>query len=267
MFKHTAIPFVALFAGVFGAGGAGADVIASWSFNETTGSIAADAVGAADGTLMGDATFVGGGIFGNSLSMSRNGGGFAQMGDHFGFAGGTTFSLQVWVKTTTSLGAVVMGRHVSGFQNGYMLALNDIGDGGVSEPVGSFKLYQSDANALNSGPANINNGEWHQLVGVHDGASNQIRIYLDGSRSPTPGAFDGFHNIGVNTASFALGAIVSGGVLSSTYDGLLDEARLFDHALTDDEVRFLYEHPGALPEPSCLSLALLAFAIAPTRRR
>jgi len=244
-----------------------AAVVASWSFSEGMGSTTADGVGSVTGNLAGSAALVGGGISGGAVSLSRTGNGLVSMGDNFNFTGTQTFTIQAWVKTSDTVGDIVVGRHVSGFQNGYFLALNDVNDGGVIEPNGSFKFYQSDANALNSGAAGVNNNEWHQVVGVHDGVNNQIRIYLDGSRTPMSMSTDPLNPITGSAAPFGIGMVILAGMPTSAYTGLVDEVRIWDHALSDEEVGFFFRNSGAIPEPMTGMLLLGSLAMAIRRRR
>ena len=76
-----------------------AGVIAQWHFDEAPGAtIAVDSAGAVDGNLAGDAAFIAGGISGNAVSMTVNGGGLVNMGDNFSFTSGD-FSIVAWAKT------------------------------------------------------------------------------------------------------------------------------------------------------------------------
>lgn len=245
-----------------------AAAVARWSFDSSPGgNVVPDEIGSVNGTLSGDAAFVSGGISGNAVAMTSLGNGLVDMGNNFGFTGNQTFTIQAWVKTSVMAGNIVVSKHVAGFTNGYWLGLNNTNDGGVNEPIGSFKFYQSDSNSLNSGNSAINNDTWHQLVGVHDGVNNHIRIYLDGTRVPLPNSTDPLNSIGANTAPFSVGGIISAGNLVSAYTGLVDEVWIWDHALTDEEVSFYFNNPTGVPEPSSIVLLGLSALGMLVRRR
>ena len=80
-------------------GEAQGSLIAEYSFDETSGTIAHDSIGSVNGSLQGGATFApGAGVNGSgAINLNRATGGLVNMGDHFGFVGGS-FSAEVWVK-------------------------------------------------------------------------------------------------------------------------------------------------------------------------
>ncbi|MFT4582802.1 MAG: hypothetical protein ACI915_002863 [Gammaproteobacteria bacterium] len=70
-------------------------IVAHWTFDEVGWAIAADSLGTFDGTLAGGATFVGGGISGNAISLTTRGpgGDFVNVGNAHGFDGFNDFSV------------------------------------------------------------------------------------------------------------------------------------------------------------------------------
>lgn len=62
-----------------------ATILSHWTFDETGGTIAADSVGGQNGILQGNATFVGGGISGNAISLSQATNNLVNMGNIYGF--------------------------------------------------------------------------------------------------------------------------------------------------------------------------------------
>ena len=79
---------------------------------------------------------------------------------------------------------------------------------------------------------------WSHVCATWSGAgSNSVAIYLNGSSMPITGS-DGTGNTVTEAASsYVLGNVGSGG---RTFDGIIDEARLYNRALTANEVKQLY---------------------------
>jgi MYXO-CTERM domain-containing protein len=101
----------------------------------------------------------------------------------------------------------------------------------------------------------VNDGAWHQIVGVYDPPAKAI--YVDGSPAE---ATDASEPMVSNAAPFLIGGINFSGIASSRYTGLLDEVQVYDHALGAAEIEFLFESPAqVVPEPAVAgSLAALA---------
>ena len=103
-----------------------------------------------------------------------------------------------------------------------------------------FTVYSTATGALSSATAtfSINDGDWHHIAGTYDGAN--IRLYADGAQLAT------------NTQSGAIGHLANGefninGLSSGTSgfscDGIYQNVRVFDAALTADQISLLYERP------------------------
>jgi len=235
-----------------GAAPAHANLVARWSFDEGGGASAIDSVGGFDAALQGSASIAAnGGISGGALVLDESTAALANAGDHLEFLGTTTFSIQAWVNTTRTTGALVVGRHVTNYLNGYWLGLNDTGDGDPHELSGSFHLYQSDNPQLDSGNRNINDGQWHQIVGVRDSSANQIRLYVDGQRVPTASSTGSLVSIIDTPAPFLIGGAVVGGTPTNTYTGMIDEVRVWNTALSDEDVSFYFQHPWSVNTVLC----------------
>jgi hypothetical protein len=154
---------------------------------------------------------------------------------------GTNGTVSAWVKTTAH--GAGLGYLVDKFNNsplgadagavrGYILAVSSakaaffIGDATISQ------------NAASAG--SVNDGVWRHLVGTYDGTT--IRIYVDGlldgetasTRMPTE-----------TTEPLQLGSNVEA-IATAHYVGDMDEVRIYNRALSADEIKQLYRM-GALP--------------------
>jgi hypothetical protein len=235
-----------------------AQPIAAWHFDESSGSSASPAAGAVGGTLVGNAAFVAGGINGNAVSMTQAGNGLVDMGNNFDFGGNSTFSLVAWVKLNPgdTTGYLVTGRHQANVVAGYFLSVNNAGSGS-GEVTGSGMFYQAYPNPL-SGNLFLNDGNWHQLVGVHDFANNQSQVYVDGILRDTK-TYTSFASAAAN---FSVGGAlnVAGNQMIGAFTGSADEVSIWGQALTGPEVLYLYNNPGVLVVPEPSSIALLGVA-------
>lgn len=244
-----------------------AQVISAWHFDEVAGSTAFAAAGSVNGALLGDAAFVAGGINGRAVSMSSGANGLVDMGNNFDFAGNSTYSLVAWFRLTAadSAGYIVAGRHQATVLAGYFLGVNNTGSGS-GEVAGGGIYYQTYPNPV-SANLGINDGNWHQLIGVHDFAGSQARLYVDGVLRDTQ-AYDTFT---APPANFAVGGILNaaGSQMIGSLTGFADEVSIWNQALNSAEALYLFNNPGALTVPEPTSMTLLgsvAFAVVGYRR-
>ncbi|WP_217128156.1 LamG-like jellyroll fold domain-containing protein [Streptomyces sp. AC558_RSS880] len=83
-------------------------------------------------------------------------------------------------------------------------------------------------------------GEWNHVVGVYDIDTAQLRLYVNGALEATA-AFD---TPWLATGEVTLGGAYYGGRPVSPLKGAIDDVRLYDRAVSTDEVRQLFKrHP------------------------
>ncbi|MCX7428621.1 MAG: LamG domain-containing protein [Planctomycetia bacterium] len=216
--------------------GAYAGLVAQWHFNEPPGStVATDSVGGVNGLLVGDAAFVAGGISGNAVSMTRAGAGLVNMGDYFQFAD-TDFSIISWVRTNDQTPTtVLLAKHRSGIVEGYFIGINKGSDYYGAPDKAHFWQGQFSSTTLVS-TSSVNDGSWHQVaVAYHVGGLAEI--YVDGA--PVEHSLNA-QSIYANSVPFLLGGFENGGVPVNSFTGYVDEVRLYDNALTSEDVQYLY---------------------------
>ncbi|MFI7150159.1 LamG-like jellyroll fold domain-containing protein [Nonomuraea sp. NPDC050022] len=92
--------------------------------------------------------------------------------------------------------------------------------------------------AESAGPAVA--GRWTHLVGMYDAAAKKIRIYVDG----VPGTTGDHLTPWKATGSVQLGRAQVGGQAVNYWPGSLDEVRVYDRALTLDEIHDLAGSPA-----------------------
>ncbi len=80
-------------------------------------------------------------------------------------------------------------------------------------------------------------GRWYHLVGVRDHTTNELRLYIDGQRvAATTAGTDG-----VSTSPLSIGRAKFAGQKGDFWSGSVDEVRVVDNALTDEEVATRFE--------------------------
>jgi hypothetical protein len=216
---------------------------ASW--NGTNGEVKDASGNSNNGTAAGNATTAGG-KFGS-------GGAFDGTGDYVSVTNdalpvsqmrlsGVTYS--VWVKPNVVNSAqVVFGQRPStGYSDQASGGINIKADGGarmVAYDDGiSYKYADSSASSLTA-------GQWYLLTGTYDPNTKKMRIYINGQLAGESGVITTFAYLGTN--GFNGISRKSSNDSNNEFNGLTDEARIYNRALSPEEVRKLYEYaPGPL---------------------
>ena len=205
-------------------------IVAYWAFNEKGGDTAADSSGNGhDGKLMGDPKWTDDGYFGGALE-------FDQDGDEVNVPyhkdlNQETFTICAWANVepgSTNHRAVVSSR--ADFpQRGYIF---------YAEPGNTWEFWiGAGANHWKPvrGPA-VNLGEWDHLAGTY--ADGNHKFYVNGK-------FIGEQNFDIDVnpnEEFLIGA---GGnerpVHTYLFKGVIDEVRLYDRVLDEDEIAAVME--------------------------
>ena len=242
-------------------------LVSYWTFDrqDIAGNIAEDVWGENDGTIVGTPKVVAGQVkdaleFDGSDDYVN----LTNLGDFGSQMGTATF--EAWIKTSfkrdwTTLFKVI-DRDCS---MGWGLDLN------ASNHFGQI-VFKKDAisrymqhklgengckNAFSGSPASIFDGKWHHIVYVNDTYVDEAglewreqRLYIDGKLRPTGlsnvTALDTF--IPFKEAVY-LGAGNNRGSAEKFFHGIIDEVRIYNRSLTDDEVRQNFEF-GLAVEPA-----------------
>lgn len=237
---------------LMGASSVSATIIAQYHFDESGGTTAFDSAGSFNGALTATgASFVSGGISGNAISLDQGLGGLVNMGTSFpGFTSGS-FSLVCWVKTTTTLmDTIVLAKHEAFTQNGYLIAINQTGGGGTPNKA-TFTAGSEFVSQSPTSTSSVNDGVWHQIVAVFT-AGGTHSIYVDGAPMEASTTSQGIPS---NGSAFLIGGVNQSGTPNARYTGLVDEVQVYDQALNDAQIDFLFQNPTqVVPEPGTLAL-------------
>jgi hypothetical protein len=198
-----------------------------WPLDEGSGTVAQDAAGDHDATLVGGPQWTAG----RSGSAVRFGGAgqYADTGASILDTTGS-FSVSAWVRLDSAGGAFATavsqdGDRASAFFLQY------------SGADGRFAFSTVSGRALAPTPPQV--GRWYHLVGVRDAAAGQLRLYVDGALAGTrtqclldPG-----------TGNTVIGRGRYDGQQVDFWRGAVDEVHVYDRALSDAEVAQLATAP------------------------
>ncbi|MFF0088949.1 LamG-like jellyroll fold domain-containing protein [Streptomyces canus] len=228
---------------------------AHWSFDEGTGTTAADASGNAHtATLQGAAGWDTGKVGAHSLSLTAGGNATAS-----GPVVDTSkaFSVSAWVNLA-QLGGYQTAVSIDGtVVSAFYLGLRD--DTGTF----AFARLASDATqgaAVAAAASAPTAGTWTHLVGVSDAAAGVTRLYVNGVLEGETAYTAGW----AGTGSTAIGRGLYGGGQVDQWHGLIDDVQLFPTALTSDQVATLAGVPVESTTPLLsVDIANPAHAVSP----
>jgi hypothetical protein len=230
------------------AGSAG--LLAHWACEEGGGTVAHDQSGNGhDATVQGAATWEPS-LSGLGLAIAFDGvDDSADCGnpDALNFGAGD-WSVCAWIKTTQS----GTGDENKGtiFANGgdwtggkrYALAVNEVADGLVTLTT------DDDATKVQAtGTTPVNDNEWHHVAGIRDG--DALRLYVDGQPDGAEVLPAGYDLSGTSQHNAYIGVITDNrdGSLAKHFNGLIDEVRIYNGALSADQIAGLATTPDCFP--------------------
>jgi type II secretory pathway pseudopilin PulG len=202
-----------------------------WKFDEGTGTITADSSGFGNkGTITGNVVWLESGCKGgNSACLDFSSGGFVDFGtsSHFSLPGIMTMS--AWINLDGSASTYTIGGR-AGASTSLTNYWMDIRSSNTQIYFGGYTPAGAGTYVL--GSYTFAPGTWYHLAGVDDGS--ELKIYVNGREEASGGRADRITNDWSATAGRR-------GDITNYFDGKIDDFRLYDRALTEDEVKELYE--------------------------
>ena len=153
-------------------------------------------------------------------------------------------TVAAWFKTNSTAGVVgLVNKYVGGSYNGYDVFLNNGNVCAWYIKDGSNYVYDGSGCTFNI--AGYNDNAWHQVVYVVDSSGG--KLYLDGLQKGTSRAWTGVAGSPTTTQDIQLGHYPGafGGV--EYFQGLLDEIRIYNTALSASDVSALFTADNAPP--------------------
>lgn len=161
----------------------------------------------------------------HSLALNGHSGGWVEVPDSPSLSPTGQITLAAWVRLNqNNIQQAFIEKYDVPGRNGYLLRLDQTGklNGTICNPSTC-----SQPNAV--GVTTVSTGVWHHVAMVYDGAF--IKVFLDGALdSSVPTTF----SLTDGPMSLKLGA--RGDDANTRLNGRIDEAKIFNRALTDDEI-------------------------------
>jgi hypothetical protein len=214
-------------------------IVAWWKFEETKGQTVIDSSGnGLDGELVGDAHIISDPVRGNVLSLDGDGD-YVDCGNEWALDITDEITVAAWINATTWAeefwgGSIVSKDAWEIKSEGYALRCG--ADGRLSFVVGiggEWPQALSDRNSMVT-------DKWYHVAGTYNG--NSIRVFINGrlyASEVLTGKIDrsSFNlNIGRNTYA-----------TDRFFNGLIDDVHIYNYALTEAEVKELYDGRGPGP--------------------
>jgi hypothetical protein len=198
--------------------------IGVYKFEETLATTTIDGSGQGNhGTISGTGTTRINGARGTALSFNPSSNGKVTLSD---IAVTNQVTVAAWMKigTTTASARHAISRHPAWYLS------NHIGNGTVRFAIKSAVELSFNFDTL----TNIGVSEWHHYAGVYDGS--MVYTYLDGVMKSS-GTQSGNMDL---SGSTRIGGYWNSATSQYTWNGSIDEVRIYDRALGSDTIRRLY---------------------------
>jgi hypothetical protein len=91
----------------------------------------------------------------------------------------------------------------------------------------------------NAGSTSVNDGAWHHVVGIRDWSASLIYVYIDGASNASPVSFSGTLKTSTKNLYIGCNIVDDTAFYTDTFNGLIDDVRIYNRALTAADVREL----------------------------
>ena len=202
---------------------------ASWKMDETTGIVVSDSVGEYDGQTVNvtGAPWVAG-YLNNALKLDGVDD-YVDVAGYAGVMGTSSRTCTAWIKANSTGKEQVIMSWGNG-ANGQKWMFRVQADGKLAVAVWGGYI---------SGSVSVADGQWHHVAAVlvDDGSPSvdEIRLYVDGF----PQTVTSSNSQAINTVAgqtVQMGSVYNGAAQGSFFGGLLDEVRIYDVALTGEQI-------------------------------
>ena len=204
-------------------------LVASYSFDEGSGTAVSDASGNGNTGTISNATWTTNGKYGRALSFNGSSA-RVNVPNSASLQLATRMTLEAWVNPTT-VSAAWRDVIYKGTDNYYIEGTS--AQGGAPAGGGTFGGAGANATAASALPAN----SWSHLALTYDGAA--LRLYVNGNLVATQSKTG---TIATSTSQLQIGG---DGVYGQYFSGLIDEVRIYNTALTAVQIQADMNQTGA----------------------
>jgi hypothetical protein len=179
---------------------------------------AGDSVGGNDGTEVGGPTYAAG-LHSQAINLDGS-------NDYVNCGNDSSFN----ITDSITLSALIKGT----FNNSWDPIIAKGLDWQLTRGMGNEAFFYCLGPGFIIGSTNINDDQWHHVVGVYDGL--RLSLYVDGKLDSFKQASGSLMVSGSN--------LCIGGSASTSFNGLIDDVRIYNRALSVEEIRTLYSGPA-----------------------
>ena len=207
-------------------------LVASYSFNEGSGTTVADASGNGNNGTISSATWSTAGKYGNALAFNGTSARIT-INDSTSLHLTTTMTLEAWVNPST-VNAAWRDVIYKGNDNYYLEGTSDRVFPAVGGTFGA-------ANANVFGTTSLAVNTWTHLAATYDGAT--LRLYVNGTQVSSSARTG---NLATSTNPLQIGG---DSLYGQNFSGMIDEVRIYNVALTQAQIQSDMNTPiGSLPD-------------------
>lgn len=155
---------------------------------------------------------------------------------------GSALTVSFWKKDTNALQNRSLVTKSSSGQRSWSLEGDDVSTGVGDSAVRFYTATGvNETSTYGTTPVLMSSGQWYHIVGVYNGAgsgnSGRMQIYVNGVAQPLTFTGTVPASLTDNTTGTLIG---QGGIGTTNFLGSMDEVRVYNRALSADEVKALY---------------------------
>lgn len=200
-------------------------LVSWWPLNEGAGSRANDVCGLAPGSTAGTVKWSGGAL-GTAPLLANS---YVNVGHYTAHQFTTDFTFCAWICPTSGSSYPPLLSKSSGGADGYSWEFAN------SAETGGLALWRYSGGWGSNGYTPVTNGVWSFVAVAHGGGKE--RRYVNGALITE---YASAISVAVSTASLQ---IANNSTMARNYGGGVSHFRLYNRALSPEEVRVLYQHP------------------------
>jgi hypothetical protein len=206
-----------------------AALVAHWKLDDGAGTTAVDSSGNGhDGTLLAAPQWVAG-KYGGALEFAGLAGQRVEMLGYDGVLGTQNRTVMAWIKTTKYGDWISWGQNVN-----TQKWIGRVQDNASNGTVGALRTECSGGYII--GSTVLTDGQWHHVASVLESAGsptiNDIKLYVDGVRE----TISGVQAVNISTVG-GRNVWIGDGHNNRPFASLIDDVRIYDHAMTEAEVQ------------------------------